>query len=241
MADIRDIAFEDYKAGMSLSEIATKHNLKPGTVRQWARRYWKEAIVTKVVTPAIALQKKCYSVTKKNDPVEMTKPKKSKCKSKITLIDKQEGVTTSNQSQENESKKSVSRKVRREKTNAKDITKMVLAGAIPQDDRTFSKMSNMLQEMGLPETELNMQTALIAGQVLSGAKGNYQAAQLVLSLVGEDPLLQIKERGVALKEAQQKAIAQIDTQGIGNQIEALLDRLETSGEIRKLEDYENEE
>ena len=40
--DMRDIAYEDYKAGMLLAEIAQKYDIKPATVRQWAKRHWKE-------------------------------------------------------------------------------------------------------------------------------------------------------------------------------------------------------
>ena len=39
--NIRDIAFEDYKNGMSSADIARKYGLKPNTVRQWANRHWK--------------------------------------------------------------------------------------------------------------------------------------------------------------------------------------------------------
>jgi len=48
---IREIAFEDYKAGMSCADIAKKHDLKPATVRQWAKRHWNNDVT------------KCDSVT----------------------------------------------------------------------------------------------------------------------------------------------------------------------------------
>jgi len=53
--NIRDIAFKDYQSGMSCAEISEKHGLKPATVRQWAKRYWKD------VTPVT--REKCDSVT----------------------------------------------------------------------------------------------------------------------------------------------------------------------------------
>ena len=76
---------------------------------------------------------------------------------------------------------------RREKTAAKTIALMVLSGDIPTSDKKTGDMRNMLQEIGMPATELNMQAAMIGGQVLSGMRGNHHAAQLVLGLVGEDP------------------------------------------------------
>ena len=36
----RDLAFEDYRAGMSLSDIAKKHGQKLDTVKKWKKRYW---------------------------------------------------------------------------------------------------------------------------------------------------------------------------------------------------------
>ena len=40
--EIREQAKRDYDAGMSPSEIATKYDLKPDTVRKWANRHWKK-------------------------------------------------------------------------------------------------------------------------------------------------------------------------------------------------------
>lgn len=39
MAD-RDMALEDYKAGLSYKEIAEKHNVSESTVKSWASRHW---------------------------------------------------------------------------------------------------------------------------------------------------------------------------------------------------------
>ena len=39
--NIRDIAFEDYKVGMSYPDISKKHDVSLGTVKSWASRHWK--------------------------------------------------------------------------------------------------------------------------------------------------------------------------------------------------------
>jgi len=41
MPEARALAYQDWKAGMPMNEIAVKHGLKPATVRQWAKRYWQ--------------------------------------------------------------------------------------------------------------------------------------------------------------------------------------------------------
>ena len=54
---IRELAVEDYKAGMSYPDIANKHGISLGTVKSWASRHWKKtemqpsATATKKVAP----------------------------------------------------------------------------------------------------------------------------------------------------------------------------------------------
>lgn len=73
---------------------------------------------------------------------------------------------------------------RRERKAAKEAMRLILAGGIPKDGET-SEIRNFLLSTGLEPSDLNMQAALLAGQTLSGVRGNHQAAQLVLSLAGE--------------------------------------------------------
>jgi len=68
----------------------------------------------------------------------------------------------------------------KQKTTAKDVAKMILAGTIPSD-----QIKSTVKKMGLPETEINVQAAMIAGVALSGVKGNVSAAQFLLNLSGE--------------------------------------------------------
>jgi len=73
-------------------------------------------------------------------------------------------------------------KARHQKSTAKDVIKMVLNGNIPPD---MEDARNTIEGMGLPETEMNMQAALIAGQALSAAKGNQKAAEWLYGMIGE--------------------------------------------------------
>jgi len=205
MADnVKELAFKDYKAGMSLSGIAKKYDLKLDTVKKWKKRYWVDDVTegqskgargqelgdkgTKNVTGS----KVALSVVKtKANPADNLIPLNKRSKEAQREIQSAGGVA--------------SNKARREKVAAKEIAKMILAGDIPLNDTKTSAIRSMLQEMGLQETELNMQAALVAGQTLSGMRGNHQAAQLVLSLVGEDPLTQIKEREMEIREAEYAA------------------------------------
>lgn len=41
MSKVRDKAFQDYKDGAKISDIAAKYNVSFNTVKSWARRYWK--------------------------------------------------------------------------------------------------------------------------------------------------------------------------------------------------------
>ena len=70
--------------------------------------------------------------------------------------------------------------VRSEKSTARKVAQMVLSGKIPE-----CEIKTAVRQMGLPETEQNMQSAIIAGQALSAANGNEKAARLVLELAGE--------------------------------------------------------
>ena len=68
----------------------------------------------------------------------------------------------------------------KEKTTVKNIAKMILNGNIPTENT-----KDLLKAMGLPESELNIQAGIIAGQAMAGIKGNYKAAEFVFSLSGD--------------------------------------------------------
>jgi len=76
--------------------------------------------------------------------------------------------------------------VRREKSAASDVARMILSGHIPVESA-----KTLVRKMGLPETELNVQAAIIAGQAIAAMKGNHKAAEFVLGLVGETPSDQV--------------------------------------------------
>ena len=40
--NIRELAYEDYCAGLKYKEIADKYNVKLSTIKSWATRYWKK-------------------------------------------------------------------------------------------------------------------------------------------------------------------------------------------------------
>ncbi len=42
MSEIRDLAYQDYKAGMKYQDIADKYNVSLSTVKSWATRHWKK-------------------------------------------------------------------------------------------------------------------------------------------------------------------------------------------------------
>ena len=71
---------------------------------------------------------------------------------------------------------------RRQKSTAKTVAEMVLSGNIPVDSA-----EELLNKMGLPKTELNVQAAIIANQAIAAMNGNTKAAEFVLGLVGEKP------------------------------------------------------
>ena len=71
---------------------------------------------------------------------------------------------------------------RREKSAASEVARMILSGTIPVESA-----KTLVKKMGLPETELNVQAAIIAGQAFAAMKGNHKAAEFVLALVGESP------------------------------------------------------
>ena len=71
---------------------------------------------------------------------------------------------------------------RREKSAASEVARMILSGTIPVESA-----KTLVKKMGLPETELNVQAAIIAGQAFAAMKGNHKAAEFVLGLVGETP------------------------------------------------------
>ena len=180
---MRSIAFEDYKKGASLSEIAVKRNVSLNTVKSWHRRYWKDAITQ----DAPKMHPKVQKGAKKG---ATDAPAKKSVKTGIggngNLIPLNQ--RTKEEQREIQSSGGIASGIaRREKSAAKAIALMVLSGSIPTSDNKTGAMREMLVEMGIPAAELNMQAAMIGGQVLSGMRGNHHAAQLVLGLVGEDP------------------------------------------------------
>ena len=40
--NVKDLAFEDYCAGMKYKDIAEKYNINLSTIKSWASRYWKK-------------------------------------------------------------------------------------------------------------------------------------------------------------------------------------------------------
>ena len=43
LSEIRDLAYQDYKAGMKYQDIADKYNISLSAVKSWATRYWKKS------------------------------------------------------------------------------------------------------------------------------------------------------------------------------------------------------
>lgn len=87
---------------------------------------------------------------------------------------------------------------KRERKVAQEVAKMILESDIPVTKETENARKH-LEGMGLEASDCNMKAMMILGQTMSGAKGNHQAAQLVLTLAGEikrdedDITLAIKE------------------------------------------------
>lgn len=42
MADVKDLAYQDYLAGMKYKDIAEKHGVTLSTIKSWASRHWKK-------------------------------------------------------------------------------------------------------------------------------------------------------------------------------------------------------
>ena len=40
--NVKDLAFEDYCAGMKYKDIAEKYDINLSTIKSWASRYWKK-------------------------------------------------------------------------------------------------------------------------------------------------------------------------------------------------------
>ena len=73
---------------------------------------------------------------------------------------------------------------RREKKAAREVARLILESDIPLTEDT-AQARELLDGMGLEASERNMQAMMILGQIMAGAQGKHQAAQLVLSLIGE--------------------------------------------------------
>ena len=60
MDNVRDLAYEAYKAGMKYKDIAEKYGVSLSAVKTWASRYWNKAAGEKVATAAkkVAAKKK---------------------------------------------------------------------------------------------------------------------------------------------------------------------------------------
>jgi transposase-like protein len=231
-----DIPFEDYRAGMSLSDIARKHDIKFDTVKKREKRHWRDK--------GTKGQRDNKEGTRGQDKKE---PVKTATKKKVQGVGVNGNLIPVTERSKSEAREIsakggiASGKSRREKSAAKDVAKLILSGNIPLDDSKTSGVRLLLQEMGLPETELNMQAALVAGQTLSGMRGNHQAASLVLSLVSEDPAMELKrkememrEREIAVKEAESTYTALVkEMQDKMATLDAKLDKL-TLEELREL-------
>ena len=70
------------------------------------------------------------------------------------------------------------------KNTVREIAKIILESEIPITEDT-AEMREMLEVMGLDAKEQNMKTMMILGQVMAGARGKSQAAELVLTLTGD--------------------------------------------------------
>ena len=70
--------------------------------------------------------------------------------------------------------------VRREKKSAREVAKMVLGGTIP-----LNNIKELVANMGLPESDMNVQAAIVAGQAMAAVKGNTRAGEWVMSLIGD--------------------------------------------------------
>ena len=97
--------------------------------------------------------------------------------------------------------------VRREKARTREIVKMLLNSNIPAiKGAKGAGASEVLTAMGIPVTEQNMCLAILAGQSQSAMNGNHNAARFIFELAGDDPLLDIKEREINLKEKEYESL-----------------------------------
>lgn len=79
MAD-RDMALEDYKAGLSYKEIAEKHNVSESTVKSWASRHWNndkkiQAARRKSKKSQLKGKKSCNQKGEKKSQKDAAKPR----------------------------------------------------------------------------------------------------------------------------------------------------------------------
>jgi uncharacterized protein YjcR len=63
--DLRDKAYEDYKAGMKYKDIAEKYSVSLSAVKSWATRYWKKQGCNPA-TKKVATKKKGAPIGNKN-------------------------------------------------------------------------------------------------------------------------------------------------------------------------------
>ena len=75
--------------------------------------------------------------------------------------------------------------IRRQKSAARDVAKMILSGKIPMPGA-----KTLVADIGIPETEMNLQAAILAGQAVEAIKGNTRAAEYLINLTGESENLQ---------------------------------------------------
>jgi len=74
MADIRNKAYEDFKAGMSYPDIANKHNVSLSTIKSWASRHWRN----KKVQPVQPHKKSATATSATAKNATARKPKRTK-------------------------------------------------------------------------------------------------------------------------------------------------------------------
>lgn len=96
-----------------------------------------------------------------------------------------------NEARENGKKGGIkSGEVRREKKTLKEVMSIILESDIPRVKNEYgkkvdSKIKTAMEEMGLPENEINIKSAILAGQATEAMKGNTRAAEYVFGLTGE--------------------------------------------------------
>ena len=128
-------------------------------------------------------------------------------------------------------------KARREKRAACEAAQLFLSVKLPKSKDTDA-IRLALESAGIPKCEQNLQLAILASQSLAAIRGDTQAARFIFDIAAESPMVQLKEREIAAKEAQNEKMSGVAPEMVKQWVDGIKDVFGPTAPERKLEDFE---